>query len=124
MGRFSIESEVLNRRDVHLADSGHLQPDAVRRVQLRGVVDYLRSAANRRRIAPLQRAEADYALLNDCAHNYSVLHYYIRRDVQARQLAGAGFELIECLDGSGRALRANDDDSAWPSLYYIARPTA
>ena len=38
--------------------------------------------------------ETDYAVLNDCGHNYSVLHYYITREAQARQLAAAGFDLI------------------------------
>jgi SAM-dependent methyltransferase len=92
--------------------------------QLRGVVAYLRSVANHRRIKPKQRFEPDYALLNDCAHNYSVLHYYILRNVQAKQLAGAGFESIECLDESGLALRPGDDDSACSSIYYVARPKA
>lgn len=90
--------------------------------QLRGVVTYLRSVANHRRIKPRQRFEPDYALLNDRGHYYSVLHYYIRRDVQVRQLAGAGFESIECFDEAGQALRPGDDDSASSSIYYVARP--
>jgi len=92
--------------------------------QVRGVVAYLRNVANHRRIKPKQRFEPDYALLNDGAHNYSVLHYYILRNVQAKQLAGAGFELIECLDESGQTLRPGDDDSACSSIYYVARPEA
>jgi SAM-dependent methyltransferase len=92
--------------------------------QLRAAVEYLRSLANHWRIKPKQRFEPDYALLNDDAHNHAVLHYYILRHVQAKQLAGAGFQLIECLDGSGQTLRPGDDDSACSSIYYVARPKA
>ena len=92
--------------------------------QLREVAAYLRSVVNHRRIKPRQRFERDYALLNDGAHNHSVLHYYILRNVQAKQLAGAGFELIECLDESGQTLHPGDDDSACSSIYYLARPKA
>ena len=51
----------------------------------------------------------DYAIVNDSAHHYSILHYYISRDDQERQLAEHGFELIECLDldaPAGRRRRA------------------
>lgn len=39
MGRFAVEFDVANRRDVHLAESGHLKPSEIRRIRLQGVVD-------------------------------------------------------------------------------------
>ena len=39
MGRFAVEFEVANRRDIHLAESGHLKTSAIRRLRLQGVVD-------------------------------------------------------------------------------------
>ncbi len=39
MGRFSVEFEVVNRVDVHLAERGYLPPEKIRRVKLQGVVD-------------------------------------------------------------------------------------
>ena len=39
MGRFSVEFEVANYKDMVLAEHGALQPDKVRRARIRGVVD-------------------------------------------------------------------------------------
>jgi hypothetical protein len=36
MGRFSVEFEVVNRVDVHLAERGYLPPEKIRRVKLQG----------------------------------------------------------------------------------------
>jgi SAM-dependent methyltransferase len=78
------------------------------------------AARNRRRLAPLQRATADYAIVNDDTFGYALLHYYVRRDAQERQLAEAGFDLVECLDPDGRQVpRGHDGDGPW--LHYVAR---
>lgn len=76
---------------------------------------------NHRRIAPLERREPDYALVNDQAHDYQLLHYYIGRDAQGRQLADAGFELLVCLDGDGHTVQAGDAASGQSELHYAAR---
>ena len=39
MARFSVEFEVSNLADVHLAEHGYMRPDQIRRVRLRGLVD-------------------------------------------------------------------------------------
>jgi predicted aspartyl protease len=39
MAWFSVDFEVSNLADVHLAEHGYIHPDQVRRVQLRGLVD-------------------------------------------------------------------------------------
>ncbi|HEX2702435.1 MAG TPA: class I SAM-dependent methyltransferase, partial [Solirubrobacteraceae bacterium] len=36
-----------------------------------------RAASNRRRLIPLEERHADYAVINDFPHDYSLLHYYI-----------------------------------------------
>jgi SAM-dependent methyltransferase len=82
-----------------------------------------RRERNRRRLLPLQRVHDDYAILTDEAHEYGILHYYIGRDAQQRQLAGAGFELLECLDLDGRAVGSGEDAAAHPELHYVARRT-
>jgi SAM-dependent methyltransferase len=89
--------------------------------QLHCLWEYWQGVANHRRLRPSQRLETDHALLTDVGHNYACLHYYITRDAQARQLAAAGFRLLECLDERGRTLHAGDDDSAWSSIHYVAR---
>jgi len=80
-----------------------------------------RRLRNRRRLRPLQRAENDYAILNDEAHDFSVLHYYISRDAQERQLTESGFELLECRDLNGRLVQVGEVAARCPELHYVAR---
>lgn len=76
---------------------------------------------NRRRLRRYRREEADYAVLTDEAHGYRLLHYYIERDAQERQLAAEGLELVECLDGEGRPVSARERAPEHSELYYVAR---
>jgi 2-polyprenyl-3-methyl-5-hydroxy-6-metoxy-1,4-benzoquinol methylase len=78
-------------------------------------------AMNRKRLAPLEQRHADHAIINDFPHNYGLLHYYIRRDDQERQLEEIGFELIECLAADGRTVGQGESGNT-DSLYYVARP--
>jgi SAM-dependent methyltransferase len=80
-----------------------------------------RRLRNRRRLRRLEHAEAGYAIVNDDAHDFSVLHYYISRDAQERQLADEGFELLECLDLDGRDVPAGASAASCPELHYVAR---
>ncbi len=75
---------------------------------------------NHRRLQPMQRFESGYALLNDEAHDFALLHYYITRDAQARQLAEVGFELLECLDLQGMPVGPGEARGSCPELYYAA----
>ncbi len=87
----------------------------------RQLVNLPRRERNRRRLLPLQRSESDHAILVDEAHDYGILHYYIGRDDQEHQLAGAGFELLECLDLDGRVVGPAGRAAAYPELHYAAR---
>jgi SAM-dependent methyltransferase len=75
---------------------------------------------NRRRLAPFERQESDYALVNDDAHHFRLLHYYISRAAQERQLEQEGLRLIECLDGEGHAVAGDESAADWAELYYVA----
>ena len=77
---------------------------------------------NRRRLAPLEVVTPDYAIVNDETFDYALLHYYVRRDAQERQLADHGFTLLECLDADSRAV-APGEKSTSPWLHYVARKT-
>jgi SAM-dependent methyltransferase len=79
-----------------------------------------RRVRNRRHLTPLQSRAADHAILNDVELDYGVLHYYIGRDAQERQLASVGLELIECLDVEGRVVAAGAVGLG-PWLHYVAR---
>jgi SAM-dependent methyltransferase len=76
---------------------------------------------NRRRLGPLQYREHDHAIVNDAAHEYGLLHYYIGRDDQARQLSEVGFRLLDVLELTGPSVRTGEDGLG-PSLYYVATP--
>jgi SAM-dependent methyltransferase len=80
-----------------------------------------RRLRNRRSLRRYEVQRQDYAILNDSAHDYSVLHYYITRDVEERQLSELGFELIECTDLDGRPVAPGQTASEHPELHYVAR---
>lgn len=76
---------------------------------------------NRRRLRRYERHEPGYAILNDSAHGYSLLHYYVSPAAQRRQLEEQGFELLECLDLDGRAVEQGDGPPEPAELHYVAR---
>jgi SAM-dependent methyltransferase len=103
------------RLDEPLRLPGRTIPDTVSRLVHRPIWQ-----RNRNRLLPLERREADWAILNDPGHDFTVLHYYIDRDAQERQLAEHGFELIEVLDLQGRVVPRGAVSSS-PELHYVAR---
>lgn len=76
---------------------------------------------NRHAVQGLRRRALGYAVVNDDAHDYRLVHYYIARDAQERQLAEQGFELIECLDNDGRPVAPGESAEEYVELYYIAQ---
>lgn len=78
-----------------------------------------RRLRNRKRLRPLEYRGSDHALLNDLAHDYALLHYYITRDGQEQQLAELGFELHEVLDLDGWPVKPGQPGRT-TSLYYVA----
>ena len=84
-------------------------------------LQFAKRLKNHWRVGKLRRVTADYALLNDEGHNYACLHYYARRATVNAQLAAAGFHVLDAFDCAGRALAEVADDSASPSLMYVAQ---
>ncbi len=62
---------------------------------------------------------AEYALVNDIAHHFASLFYYIDRDAQVAQLARAGFADIQVFDSTGAP--ATGDTRSHPHLHYASR---
>lgn len=79
---------------------------------------------NHRRLRRYERDDAAYAILNDSAHDYSLLHYYVSPAVQRCQLEAQRFELLECLDAEGRAVEQDDGPLEPAELHYVARAVA
>ncbi len=83
-----------------------------------------RAIRNRRRLKGLQRFAGDYAILNDVAHDYALLHHYISRDGQDRQFAAHGFALVECTDLDGELVPPGASAYGCHELHYVAERTA
>lgn len=64
------------------------------------------------------RQSEEYAIINDNAHGYSLLTYYISIERQIEQLAQAGFVDTEAYDFAG-TVRESDTTSPW--IYYLTR---
>jgi SAM-dependent methyltransferase len=80
-----------------------------------------RRVRNRRRMGRFERREGEYAVVTDSGGDYGLLHYYISRDDQARQLTEHGFDVLDCLDLEGRTVEPADDAPDTPEIHYIAR---
>jgi len=60
----------------------------------------------------------EYAIINDNAHGFSLLAYYISFAAQVRQLAQSGFVSVEGYDMDGQSTQG---DVNYPWIYYLAR---
>jgi SAM-dependent methyltransferase len=61
----------------------------------------------------------DYEIVNDVAHYFKSLFYYIDQAAQVRQLKEIGFADVACFDHTGEPLA--DDAPNSPHLHYAAR---
>jgi SAM-dependent methyltransferase len=89
--------------------------------QVRFGIEYLQALLNHARLRGHERSEHDYELRNDPGHEFSVLHYYIDRATQERQLEAAGFEVLDCIDVAGVSLAPTEDDRASTELHFVAQ---
>jgi hypothetical protein len=87
----------------------------------------LNLARTPQRLRNLQRARAlehragEHALLNDESHDFTALHYYVTPAEQERQLAAAGFTVLERLDLEGGTLAAGEPAPNAEEIHYVAR---
>lgn len=91
---------------------------------LKRLEQHRRALRNRRRNRKHERFEDAYWILNDRAHNYSLLTYYISHPTQRAQLSETGFETLDVYTRDGDVLEedAVRDDTPW--LYFVARRAA
>lgn len=94
------------------------QPDRIGRPMLRKSWEALRATGARREMRRRELSTAGYALVNDEAHGYALLHYYITPREQIAQLRAAGFEDVQIVDTTGTFGRVLPTD-VW--LHYLAR---
>lgn len=101
----------------------HLRSGDLRAVA-RTVPRLPRQVRNHRRMRRFEQEEHEYALLNDPAHDFLLLHYYATREDQERQLADHGFEVLECLDLEGNLLADGEPAAHCSELHYVSRRSA
>ena len=89
--------------------------------QAENFTKFIKSIRNRLKNRNHQVFNEQYAIINDVAHNYAMLTYYIDKVHQVSQLEDTGFETIEMYDTTGNMLNldSDDKDSAW--IYYVTR---
>ncbi|NOR65368.1 MAG: hypothetical protein GQ468_05060 [Candidatus Scalindua sp.] len=112
-----------NRNHRHAISRPEMEFSTMPCKQAGNFIKYFKSTCNRLRNKNHQVFEDQYAIINDVAHNYAMLTYYIDKINQLKQLENMGFETIEMYDTLGNTLDINSDDadSAW--IYYVARKT-
>ncbi len=91
---------------------------------MRRIVRYHRCTRNRRRDRVFERSEETYEIINDPAHNFGLITYYITHRHLAAQLEEAGLDLVETYDLKGNVIDMAKPctDSSW--LYCVARKRA
>lgn len=80
-----------------------------------------RQFVNHRRMIPLREVHEDYALLDDCGHDFALLHFYASRNYERKELDAAGYETIEVFDRAGNDVPFQSGAPESPDLMYVAR---
>lgn len=70
------------------------------------------------------KVEAEYRIIIDSAHRYSLTHYTITPMMQIRQLQQLGFHDVELVDNHGQRLCEREAETTRePWIYYLCRKT-
>jgi len=89
--------------------------------QAREVFRYFRHCRNHVRNRRFEEFHDDYWILNDRAHSYQLLTYYIEQSKQVEQLAAVGLEALEIYGARGELIPLDGADRLSSWLYYVAR---
>jgi SAM-dependent methyltransferase len=73
------------------------------------------------RLRALEQPGADFALVSDGAHEFSLVHYFIDPVAQFRQLREEGLEPELAADLDGRPVSSGAEAPDCPEIHYLAR---
>lgn len=76
---------------------------------------------NHMRLRKLEVHADDYDILNDAAHDWRLLQYYIEPRDQRRQLADAGLATVECRSLVDESVETGAEVIEETEIYYVAR---
>jgi SAM-dependent methyltransferase len=80
-----------------------------------------RRMVRHRRLRSFEREEADYSIVSDGAHEFSLVHYFTFPDAQFRQFEQEGFEPLLSADLDGRPVDKDHQAPDCSEIYYVAR---
>ncbi len=86
---------------------------------VRASLTTLRALPRHLRMRRFEESTADHAIVNDPAHDYRLLLYYITIAAQTSQLETHGFTGVQAWSTTGEEV-SSDSASAW--IHYLARP--
>jgi SAM-dependent methyltransferase len=89
--------------------------------QLRMAFRWCRRLANHARVKRHRVFNAEYAILNDVAYDFSLLHYHIDHTSQRRQLEQNNFTVLEVYDIAGNSIGPASADTKSPYLMYVVK---
>lgn len=124
-GVFMFSSHNRNTRVLPSHSLKNLLPLSINPLRLlRNAVRYAQGLYNSLPLRRLERQETEYALLNDAAHHYRLVHYYIAPRSQIAQLNRTGFEDVQAYALDGSIIDTGASGSSEVSdymIHYVAR---
>jgi ubiquinone/menaquinone biosynthesis C-methylase UbiE len=87
---------------------------------VRNMLTFISSYRNNLRVRGLRETHPDHALLNDCGHQYAIIHYYAAPETVVSQLRSTGFEISNIFDKQGQLVTEGFDTGGSSSLTYAA----
>ncbi len=121
-GIFAFSTHNRDFADAHLGPQPRWSRNPVTLVA--NVGRWARDVRNHRRLMTLERETSEFALINDVAEHFSLIHYYITASAQRAQLEQAGFEVISVTDDQGAEVPQGAVATRAPWLWYVARRPA
>jgi SAM-dependent methyltransferase len=106
----------------------HIRVDGLLRGRPRGALEFAADVVRAPRriyryyhLRRLQRPNADFALVSDGAHEFSLVHYFTEPSAQFRQFREEGLEPELAADLDGRAITSGTEAPDCPEIHYVAR---
>lgn len=111
-----------HNREYHAAHAGprlHLHRNPV--TFLVNGLRWLRNLWNHAQRRSMEREGPEYALINDLAEDFRLIHYYIDQRQQRQQLAESGLDAVAVYDDELNAVQPDAHPAKAPWIWYVAR---
>jgi len=89
--------------------------------QIVNIGRWVRLMRNHHQVRARESSNEEYALINDVAEDFSLLHYYVDAERQRAQLASVGLSVLEVLDDEGRLVEPGLRPARAAWLWFVAQ---